>query len=286
MVSIAPSYAAATAGGRAPGVSGTINYLGAMSVRPRFHANDAQRDVLKLEPHTVWIEDARRRLPAAALMEEGFTLVPHASAVRDFRDSAEVARVHPAEIEHLIAEVSGADAVVVTGPGILRFGERSADCGRFNNSRPARFIHIDASAATAHAFERRHRPTQLAGGVRRFAQYNIWRVLTPPPQDVPLAVCSARSIAAADLVPADAVFDIAGQPEWSFESLLLRYAARHRWSYYSNMTREEALVFKTFDSDPSQPSQVAHSAFDDAACPAQVPPRTSIEMRAIAYWRE
>ena len=243
-----PQPLARAAGARAPGVSGTINYLGAMSVRPRFHANDTARDVLTLEAHTVWIEDARQRAIPASLAVDGFTLLPHGSAVRDFRDGAEVARIHPQEIRQLIARVSGADAVVVSGPGILRFAERSPDCGRLNNSRPARFIHIDASTPTAHAFAERSRPAELRGAPRRFAHYNVWRVLTPPPQDVPLAVCSARTIEPEDLVPADAVFDVTDRPEWSFESLLLRYAPRHRWSYFSNMSREEVLVFKTFDT--------------------------------------
>jgi len=269
----------------AAGVNGTINYIAPMAVRPRFHANDRSRDVLELEPHTVWIEDARRRAQPASLTEEGFTLVDHASEVSDFRDAAQVARIHPGEIERLIARVSGADAVVVSGTrGILRFGERSPECGRHDNSRPARFIHVDASAATARAFAERARPAQLSGALRRFAHYNVWRVVTPPPQDVPLAVCSARSIEPRDLVPADAVFDAADRPEWSFEGLLMRHAPRHRWAYFSNMTPAEALVFKTYDSDPGEPAQVAHSAFDDPSCPPGVPPRASIEMRAIAFW--
>ena len=120
--------------------------------------------------------------------------------------------------------------------------------------------------------------------MRRFAHYNVWRVLSPPPQDVPLAVCDARSLSQADLMEADAIFDVPGKPEWSFEGLIVRYNPRHRWSYFSNMTREEALVFKTNDSDPSQPHNVPHTAFNDPTCPSGVAPRASIEMRAIAYW--
>jgi hypothetical protein len=68
------------------------------------------------------------------------------------------------------------------------------------------------------------------------------------------------------------------------EGLVVRYNPRHRWSYFSNMTREEALVFKTNDSDPRQPHHVPHTAFNDPTCPGGVAPRASIEMRAIAYW--
>jgi hypothetical protein len=274
---------AAREGAPAPTVEGRINYLGPMSVRPRFYANDHARDVLNLDPRIVDIEDLRGHSPAPSLHSEGITLVSHRSAIPDFRDAQRVAQQHPAEIQQLIAQLSGADAVVVTGPGILRFGEKSPDSGRLNNSRPARFIHIDSSNPTALAFAERSRPPQRQR-MRRFAHYNVWRVFSKPPQDVPLAVCDARTVAPDDLVPADAIFDVAGQPEWSFEGLLVRFNPRHRWCYFSNMTRDEALVFKTHDSAKDEPSQVPHSAFDDPTCPPGVAPRSSIEMRATAYW--
>lgn len=267
-------------------VRGSVNYVGRTAERPRFHANDASRDVLDLDPHTVDVTDARNCTPAPSLDREGIALVPHRSAVTDFGDATKVGEIHPAEIERLIGSLSGADRVVVSSPGVLRFGERSPDCGRLNNSRPARFVHVDVSKPTAAAFAERSRPKDVDRPVRRFAHYNVWRVLTPPPQDVPLAVCDARSVQPEDLVEADAVFDTADPPEWSFEALVVRFNADHRWIYFSNMTPGEVLVFKTNDSDPAQPSQVPHSAFDDPSCPRGTVPRASLEMRAIAYWFE
>jgi len=264
-------------------VHSSMNFIAPMQVRPRYHANDSSLDVLELEAHTVEIEDARARSTPPTLEREGFAIYPHRSAVRDFRDSAEVERVHVPEIRDFLLRTSGADDVVVTGAGVLRFSEKSPDSGRLNNSRPARFVHIDVSDRTAAMFAERSAPRPLAA-VRRWANYNVWRVLSPPPQDVPLAVCDARSVAPEDLVPADAVFDMKGAPQWSFEGLVIRYSPRHRWSYFSGMSPVEALVFKTCDSDPAHPHSLPHSAFDDPSCPAGVPPRASIEMRAIAYW--
>jgi len=189
------------------------------------------------------------------------------------------------EIRELLLDVSGADHVTVTGPGILRFGERSPESGAHNNSRPARFVHIDCSDAMARSFYARSRP-QNGRQVLRSAQYNVWRAITPPPQDVPLAVCDARSIAAEDLIPADALFDQNGAIAFSFEALLLRHSPRQRWAFYSNMRPDEALIFKTNDTDGSRAHCVPHGAFDSADCPANVPPRASIEMRGIAYWFE
>jgi hypothetical protein len=234
-------------------------------------------------PHAVPIEDVRYRANPPSLDGEGFRLYPHHSAVRDFRDRADVEKVHVEEIRELLLRVSGADHVIVTGTGILRFGERSEESGAHNNSRPARFVHVDVSDPTATQFYARSRPDN-ARPVRRSAQYNVWRVLTPPPQDVPLAVCDARSLAAEDLISADAIFDLNGAIAFSFEALLIRHNPRQRWVYYSNMRSDEALVFKTNDTDPDCAHCVPHGAFDDPTCPADAVPRASIEMRGVAYW--
>ncbi|MCC7461392.1 MAG: hypothetical protein IT480_02900 [Gammaproteobacteria bacterium] len=260
-----------------------MNFLGPMTQRPRYHANDTSLDVLNLEAHRVEIDDARARSVPPSLEREGFAIVPHASAVRDFRDAQGVARSYVPEIRELLLQLSSADDVLVTGAGVLRFAESSPDSGRLNNSRPARFVHIDVSDATARAFAERSAPRPMAQ-VHRYAHYNVWRVLSLPPQDVPLALCDARSVSVDDCVPADAVFDVGAAPYWSFEGLVIRFNTRQRWSYFSAMAPGEALVFKTCDSDPGQPHSLPHSAFDDPSCPAGAAARSSIEMRAIAYW--
>ncbi len=267
-------------------VAGQVNYSSDMSRRPRYHANDTSRDVLALDPQTIRVENVRGERQAPSLDREGFTLISHKSAVVDFRDPQEITRTHYPEIERLLLELSGADRVVVTAPGVLRFSEASPESGRLNNSRPARFIHIDVSDATAQIFSERSRPQDSERPIRRAVHFNVWRVLSPPPQDVPLAVCDARTLSPADLVAADAVFDVPGRPEWSFEGLLVRYNPAHRWCYFPDMTRDEALVFKTNDSQPGESHHVPHTAFNDPTCPSHVAPRTSIEMRAIAYWFE
>lgn len=269
---------------RAAIVTGDVNYIGGMSERPRFYANDHTRDFLNLDLRTIRVENVRDSGSRPSLDREGFTLVPHRSAVADFRDPQEITRTHYREIERLLLDLSGADRVTVTAPGVLRFSEASPESGTLNNSRPARFIHIDVSDATARTFAERSRPNDAPRAVRRSVHFNVWRVLSPPPQDVPLAVCDARTLSAGDLVEADAIFDVKDGPEWSFEALLVRHNPGHRWCYFPNMTRDEALVFKTNDSESGQPHHVPHTAFNDPTCPPGVAPRNSIEMRAIAYW--
>ena len=257
-----------------------IAYAGRGVARPRYHANDRSRDVLEIVPVEMDITDARRQ--QITLDGAGFTLVEHRSAVADFADRQAVDAIHRQEIVELITGLSGANQVLVNSPGLLRFSEKLALSGVYDNSRPARFAHVDISDATARIFAQRAAPAGRR--LARFTHYNVWRAISAPPQDVPLAVCDARSLSAGDLIAADAVFDSPGKPEWSFEGIVVAHAPQHRWHWYPDMGREEALVFKTHDSDLARAHCVPHVAFDNASCPENTAPRVSIEMRALALW--
>ena len=260
-------------------VDAWIAYSGRKFARPRYYANAHERDEVEIAPVLMPVSDARAARPK--IDREGFQLVAHESAVRDFANREEVARVHMREIEELVWAETGADFVHVGAPGLLRFSEKSGLAGSLNNSMPARFAHIDISDETAARF------AQAGAKGRAFARcahYNLWRAISPPPQDVPLALCDARSLALADLIAADAVFDEPGKPEWSFEGLVVAQSAAHRWYSFSDLTAGEAILFKTNDSDPARAHHVPHVAFDLPDCPENASPRVSIEMRATAWW--
>jgi hypothetical protein len=271
-------------------VESRVNYIGPMTERPRYYADDGSRDNLTLDPRTVRVDDARLRVQPPSLTREGFELIAHRSDVSDFRNPQEIARIYGPEIERLLFELTNADKIVLIGPAVRRSAHCSSVPVRLTSSGPlcetrsVYFVHIDISDSTAVQFAQRFRPKDHGRPVRRFAHYNIWRALSPPPQDFPLAVCDSRSVSASDLVEADAVMDVPGKPESSYVGLVVRYNSRHRWSHFPDMNRDEVLVFKTHDSDPAHPNHVPHVAFNDPTCPSGVAPRSSIEMRAIAYW--
>ena len=259
-----------------------------MTNRPRYHVNDASRDTLVLDPRTIQIEDARLRAEPPSLEREGFALFTHKSLLSNSGNPEETAGAQ--EIARLLLELTQADKIVLCSPDVRRSAQRSPDAGGLTRSgglyvtRPVCFVHIDISNSAATAFTERWRPKDECRPVRRFAHYNIWRVLSLPPQDLPLALCDSRSVCPSDLVEADAVMDIPGRQESSYVGLVIRYNPRHRWSYFPDMNRDEVLIFKTHDSDPNQPSHVPHSAFNDPTCASQAVPRVSVEARAIAYW--
>jgi hypothetical protein len=253
-------------------VDAVIAYVARTGERPRYYANDHSKDRVSLDLQVMTLSDGRVDPPA--LDREGFVLVDHRADPMAVDDQAAIIA--------LVKAQTGADAVVVTAPGVRRFSERSGKAGSLNNSMPARFAHVDISDATAAQFSAGSVPDGVA--VRRSAHYNVWRALSDPPTDVPLAVCDARSWTVDDMILADAIFDEPDKPEWSFEGLVVAHNPAHRWLWFPDMTAGEALIFKTHDSDPATPHCVPHVAFDNPQCSADAPPRQSIEMRAIAYW--
>lgn len=251
--------------------------------RMYFYANENSRNHINMIPREARIENARARSKQPSLDREGFTLAPHKTQVHNFRDPEEVRTTYGEECRQLILELTGADHVEIRGDGVLRFGEKSQDSGALNNSRPGRFVHIDASDSAASFFNSQI-PVPEGKRVKRTAQYNVWRVLSAPPQDVPLAVCESSSIDPKDFIFADALMDKDGEVVWQFESVLLRYNPEQRWNFFADMTVDEALVFKSNDTDSRFAHHVPHGAFDNPACPPDVEPRTSIEMRGTAFW--
>lgn len=260
-------------------VEAVINYVAKTPYRQCYYANDHSRDTVVIDPRMMPLSNGRQG--ETSLDREGFQLISHRSAVRDFLDHETVAALYPREIVALLHAACGADSVVVTAPAIIRFSEASGRAGSLDNSMPARFVHIDASANTSAMFAARLVPEGRNLG--RYAHYNVWRSFSGPPQDVPLAVCDAQSVSADDRQPADAIFDPpGGAPEWSFESWIITHSAKHRWHWFPDMTGDEVIIFKTSDSVHQNP--VPHVAFDNLDAAPDCHARASIEMRVFASW--
>jgi hypothetical protein len=87
-----------------------------------------------------------------------------------------------------------------------------------------------------------------------------------------------------DVVPPESIqySPIASEGELPAASIFHYNPNIRRW-YFPDMTREEALLFKFFDSDHSGPWRVPHTAFRDMSRP-QGDTRRSIECRNVAFF--
>jgi len=115
---------------------------------------------------------------------------------------------------------------------------------------------------------------------RRFAIIQAWRAINRPIQSNPLAIADARSVAPGDLLVAERRY-----PHRVGQTYRLKYNPAHRWFYFPEMRRDEALVFKVFDSETDGRARFTpHTSFEDPATPPGAPPRQSIEARTLAFF--
>lgn len=260
-----------------------IAYVARKPERPRYYANAHDKDTIVVEPHPMELFDMRGQ--ETSLDREGVVLTGHVTAVTDFTDQQQIRDIHVAELVELLKAQTGADHVVMTPGGLLRYSEKSGRAGSRDNSHPARFAHVDVSDSTGEGMRAKGAPEGRK--VVRSAQYNVWRAISGAPQDVPLALCDSRSISGDELIRADAIFDPPnGAPEWSFEGYVVAHDPGHRWLWFSSMEPDEAIIFKTSESDPARAQCIPHVAFDNPEAPADAPPRVSLEMRGTCYWFE
>jgi len=202
------------------------------------------------------------------------TLKPHAGATQLQRDYWD-------ETIPLIQKLSGARDVIPQDASGVRFSPRS---DRKHWLGPAGWAHVDFEAGEIDAMLRAslERAGRAFKPFSRYVLYQGWRALSPPPQDYPLALCDGRTVAAGDLVPIDYLQDAGGR-EGVVRSWGCRYSPRHQWWYFPDMTIDEMIVFKGFDSTRPDAPCTLHVAFDDKTADQPIP-RTSYESRYFALF--
>ena len=241
--------------------------------------NIRRRDTGAKEQRTVRIRDGRPLAGEFALDRNGFAFVAHPTAVRNFFDADELKGVYYPEVERLVQAVSGAARVVVFDH-TLRSGDEAEREARLVRE-PVLSVHNDYTEGSGPQRLREALPDEAEGLLaHRFAIIQVWRAIDRPILANPLAIADARSLAAADLIAAERRY-----PHRVGETYQVRYSRAHRWFYFPAMRRDEALVFKVYDSARDGRARfTAHTSFVDPTTPADAPPRQSIEARTFAFF--
>lgn len=231
------------------------------------------------ELRSVPVRDGRALAGAFSLDENGFVFVRHETRVRDFFDGGEVKAVYYPEVERLIREVSGA-ARVVLFDHTVRSGDEQEREARLVRE-PVLSAHNDYTEWSGPQRVRDILPGEAEVLLeRRFAIIQVWRAINQPIQSNPLAIADAKSVAFEDLLLAERRY-----PDRVGQTYRLKYSPNHRWYYFPRMRREEALVFKVYDSAKDGRARFTpHTSFDDPQSPPGAPARQSIEARALAFF--
>ena len=211
------------------------------------------------ELHEMAVRNGRPLRDTFKLDIHGFVFVDHHTQVKDFTDEAERKRVYDPEVQALIRKHSGASDVVVFDHTI-RVTDDEAQ--RASGARPTvKGVHNDYTEDSA---PRRLR--EIVGDAeaerrfkKRWAIIQVWRPIRGTVLIDPLGICDGRTIPQKGFIRVERRYK-----DRTGEVYHIAHNPAHEWFYFPQMTRDEALVFKVFDSDASKPSRfTAHSAFDD-----------------------
>ena len=292
------------AGAQIRAVQTDITYLAEGSfINRRFVAPGKEVNTGRYETHRVQVRDGRPIKDRFTLDNAGFVLAEDKSAVTDFFDNEQVDALYPDEVVETVKRLTSADLVVPLGWMVRTSGDLAKHqkqvvgyTHKGGVQPPASEAHVDfmpeRGEIMGKALYQEHFPGSKL--YKRFIASSLWRSFSDPPQDWPLALCEGGSVGADEgtpnsLIIVDEIPDedtmLADMPEdqTAITAAIFRYNPNHRWWYFSNMTRDEVLLFKFHDTDRSHPWRVPHTAFHDTSFP-DARQRESIEFRTMAYF--
>jgi len=262
-----------------------INYAldtGEKFVNETFGPNNIRRRTSgSYETRLMPIRDGRACSGELSLERQGFVLVDHPTQVQDFFDPEELKRVYYPEAIELVKRTSGATRVFLFDH-TLRSGDEGERETKFIRE-PVLSAHNDYTEWSGPQRVRDLLPDEAESLLqRRFAIIQVWRSIAHPILKNPLTIADARSVKPEDLHVSERRY-----PDRVGQTYRLTYNPAHQWFYFPAMRRDEALVFKVYESKKDGRARfVPHTSFDNPLAPADALPRRSIEIRTLAFFDE
>ncbi|HLJ43644.1 MAG TPA: CmcJ/NvfI family oxidoreductase [Candidatus Binataceae bacterium] len=237
------------------------------------------RSGAKPDPRRVTIHNGRPHTSEFELEREGFRFIRHDTKMSDFYDEDEIRRVYYPEMEALIKAESGAKRVHVFDHTLRTADDETREAKKIREV--VRRVHNDYTEWSGPQRVRDLLPAEAEELLkRRFAIIQVWRPIRYPVETYPLAIADARSLS-----PQNLVISERRAAERVGQTYAITYNPAHQWYWFPHMRREEALVFKTYESmKDGRARWTAHTAFEDPNTAANARPRESIEIRAFAFF--
>ncbi|WP_024515344.1 CmcJ/NvfI family oxidoreductase [Bradyrhizobium sp. Tv2a-2] len=267
-----------------PFVKAELNYLAPVAGKPRTYAFDPPpgepKSTALPEPHVLPIFDGRVVANNFSLDRQGFELVRHPTVVRNFYDDEEVKRVYYPAVEAFLKATLKADRVLIFDHTVRRRVEGAADIRGAGPRQPATRVHVDQTASSGANRVREHLPDEAEELLKgRVQVINLWRPIRGPLRDSPLAMLDGTTVKDGDLIASDLIY-----PNRQGETYSVRFNPGHRWFYFRDMTPDEAILLKCYDSATDGRTRFGpHTAFVDPTTPTDAPPRESIELRTLVF---
>ena len=235
------------------------------------------------DPRSMPVHDGWPLAARFSLDREGFALREFASTFDRFDDDAAVCSAFYAEVIEFVRTQVGAKRVIVFDHTIRsKRNEQQQTAEHATTQRaPVMLVHCDYTPASGPLRVRQLLPDEAESLLqRRVAFYNFWRPLKRRVEEKPLAMCDVTSSTPRDFLTMKLRYR-----ERTGEIFVLRHSPEHRWWYFPQMTPEQVVLLKTYDSETDGRARfLGHSAFDDPNTAPDAPTRESIEVRTIAFF--
>lgn len=223
------------------------------------------------------IQDGRKAPDNYQIHNHGFQLVTIPTRNKVFDDDKIIKNVYYREVMDIVRNETGAKDVFVF--------DHTARLGKTNSRRkPAHHVHNDYTESTALSRAEERVGVDLFAQMkgRRMIQINVWRPLVDIVHRSPLAFCDATTIAPRDLIPAQIHFP---DTDHVGEIYSLRKNLDQNWFYFSEMTHDEVVLIKGYDSLTEGVARFTpHTAFEYTDQDPAIQPRHSIETRTFAFY--
>jgi len=264
-------------------IEAPLKFIRRQQDKPAFHSPAKGGEMMlffESESHTVPIANMREIAGTLSLDREGFELLTHQTAVQDLYDDEAVEKTYLPETEALLARKFGASKVVAFD--VTRRSDSEAGAKNPDGNRVAvTLMHVDYTdrsgpdrAADALGEDE---VARLTASGARIVQVNVWRPIRGPVQRSHLALADVSSLEPRDLIATDQKY-----PDRVGEVYMMAHAPSQRWYYAPEMTKDEVLLLKGWDSlEDGRARFTPHGAFDPAEISEDAPPRESIEVRTF-----
>lgn len=266
-------------------ITTAMNFVRDKSGAGSFSNLNPELTTLKLASSQVEIHDARTLAKAPSFAQEGFEIHDLPMPGANFFDMDWVRNVYGPRTLEFVKQLVNADHIASFHAGMF-----FRDTGKMLDTldtplrgKAADFVHMDYTRTSVMPFVREAVDAETLERFPHVKIFNVWRSLTPPPQDVGLAFCDQRTLDRDDWVFGQTV-------EKNFPQgvpfLTGVFNPAQKWHYYSAMSQDEVVIFKGCDTDEAAPVGCMHGAFVHPDPGHVTVPRASIEFRVIALFKD
>jgi glutathione S-transferase len=251
-----------------------------------FYETEAAKDIHEPgdDPQEMAVTNGWHRADSFSVDKEGFAIREFKSAYDGWEDDEAVKATFYPEVVEFLKKTVGAKRVLVFDHTIRTAANAQKKLTEEKNTSqrtPVMLVHCDYTAESGPLRVRQLLPDEADQLLsRRVAFFNVWKPIHRVVQERPLAMCDVTSSS-----PSDFFKLILRYRDRTGENYVMRHSPKHKWWYFPQMTPEQAVLLKTYESETDGRARfVGHTAFEDPTSPPDAPFRDSVEIRTMAFF--